>query len=195
MWCSWCFYPLLLSLYGVTNLNEACNQSINQSIIVRVSLLDLSYWTTWTLNELFIFILYVIKMHVYTLGWKVFRRGSFDVKTAGKRQCEDKSHLLVFLRAVGQQDAFLHVAVENPLDGRHVAFYDVFHLTSTKQEGLSAQWRLSGSTAQRENSEHKVNEWKEPKQIFWQLRKEVSSQDVLFSPNCTFLTWWPHHCW
>lgn len=60
----------------------------------------------------------------------MFRRGSFDVKTAGKRHYEDKSHLLVFLRAVGQQDAFLHVAVENPLDRRHVAFYDVFHLTS-----------------------------------------------------------------
>lgn len=37
-------------------------------------------------------------------------------------------YLLVFLGAVSEKDAFLHVAIQNLLYGRHVTFYDIFHL-------------------------------------------------------------------
>lgn len=44
-------------------------------------------------------------------------------------------YLFIFLRAVSEKDAFLHVAVQNLLYGRHVTFYDILHLgTTTKTQ-------------------------------------------------------------
>ena len=50
------------------------------------------------------------------------------------------SNLLVLLRAIGEEDAFLHVAVKNLLNGRHVTFDDILDLwrrttTSIRQGG------------------------------------------------------------
>lgn len=60
-------------------------------------------------------------------------------------------YLLVFLWAVSEEDAFLHVAVQNLLYGRHVALYDVLHLRERQHKQLNetpvAQWRLFNSEA------------------------------------------------
>ena len=43
-------------------------------------------------------------------------------------------YLLVFLRSVRKEDALLHVAVQNLLDGRHVAFDDILHLRERQEQ-------------------------------------------------------------
>lgn len=55
-----------------------------------------------------------------------------------------RGHLLVLLRAVGEQDALgLHVAVEYPLQRRHVALDDVLDLWATRS-GRGVDWGRRG---------------------------------------------------
>jgi len=42
------------------------------------------------------------------------------------------NYLFIFFRAVGEEDASLHVAVEDPLDGGHVTFDNILHLGNGK---------------------------------------------------------------
>ena len=42
-------------------------------------------------------------------------------------------YLLVFLWAISEEDAFLHVAVQNLLYSRHVTFNDILHLDEWQQ--------------------------------------------------------------
>lgn len=50
---------------------------------------------------------------------------------SNKTQMQQSSsiYLLILLWSIGEEDAFLHVAVQNLLYGWHVTFYDILHLS------------------------------------------------------------------